>query len=77
MFVRQGLKLSAVGVGVGLVVALGATRLMASLLFGVAATDVVTYATAVGVIVAAAALASYLPARRASAIDPIETLKAE
>jgi putative ABC transport system permease protein len=77
MFVRQGLALTAVGVGVGLVVALGATRVMASLLFGVAATDVVTYAAAVAVIVAAAGLASYLPARRASAIDPIETLKAE
>ena len=50
---------------------------MASLLFGVAPTDGVTYAAAVGVILAAATLASYLPARRASAIDPIETLKAE
>lgn len=77
MFVRQGLRLSAVGVAIGLVVALGVTRLMASLLFGVGTTDVVTYAAAVGVIFAAAALASYLPARRASAIDPIETLKAE
>jgi predicted permease len=77
MFLRQGLVLSAVGVGIGLVMALGVTRLMTSLLFGIAATDVVTYATAVAVIVAAAALASYLPARRAAAIDPIETLKAE
>ena len=44
---------------------------------GIKPTDVVTYATAVGVILAAAALASYLPARRASAIDPMQTLKAE
>jgi ABC-type lipoprotein release transport system permease subunit len=43
----------------------------------VQSTDVVTYAVAVGVILAAAALASYLPARRAAAIDPVETLKAE
>jgi putative ABC transport system permease protein len=64
MFLRQGLALSAAGVMIGLVVALGVTRLMASLLFGVGATDVVTYATAVGMILAAAALASYLPARR-------------
>jgi putative ABC transport system permease protein len=77
MFLRQGLALSAVGVAIGLVVALGVTRLMASLLFGIGATDALTYAAAVGVILAAAALASYLPARRASAIDPIETLKAE
>jgi predicted permease len=77
MFVRQGLALSALGVGIGLVAALALTRLMSSLLFGIEPTDVVTYAAAVGVIFAAAALASYLPARRASAIDPVETLKAE
>jgi ABC-type antimicrobial peptide transport system permease subunit len=77
MFLRQGLALSAVGLGVGLVAALVLTRLMSSLLFGIESTDVVTYVAAIGVILAAAALASYLPARRASAIDPVETLKAE
>jgi putative ABC transport system permease protein len=77
MFLRQGLTLSAVGLGVGLVAALALSRLMSSLLFGISSTDVVTYVAAIGVILAAAALASYLPARRASAIDPINTLKAE
>ncbi|HJR71012.1 MAG TPA: ABC transporter permease [Gammaproteobacteria bacterium] len=77
MFLRQGLALSSVGLAIGLVAALALTRLMSSLLFGIESTDVVTYAVAVGVILAAAALASYLPARRASAIDPVETLKAE
>ncbi len=77
MFLRQGLTLSAVGVGVGLVAALALTRLMSSLLFGVEATDVTTYAVALGIILAAAALASYLPTRRATAIDPVETLRAE
>jgi predicted permease len=77
MFVRQGLALSGVGLAIGLVAALGLTRLMASLLFGVRPTDVVAYAAAVAVILGAAAVASYLPARRASAIDPVETLKAE
>ena len=77
MFLRQGLLLSGLGLAIGLVAALVLTRLMASLLFGVGPTDVVTYAAAVGVILAAAAFASYLPARRASAIDPMETLKAE
>ncbi len=77
MFLRQGLALSAVGVGVGLVAALALTRFMSSLLFETEPTDVVTYVAAIGVILAAAALASYLPARRASAIDPVETLKAE
>jgi putative ABC transport system permease protein len=69
--------LSGVGLGVGLVAALGLTQLMSSLLFGIEPTDVVTYAAAAGVIFAAAALASYLPARRASAIDPVKTLNAE
>jgi predicted permease len=77
MFVRQGLRLSLIGLAIGLVAALALTRLMSSLLFGVESTDVVTYAAAVVVILGAAALASYLPARRASAIDPVETLKAE
>ena len=77
MFLRQGLALSAVGLGLGLVAALALTRLMSSLLFGIESTDVATYVAAIGVILAAAALASYLPARRASAIDPVETLRAE
>ena len=77
MFVRQGLALSAVGLGIGLVAALALTRFMSSLLFGIAPTDAVCYVAAIAVILAAAALASYLPARRASAIDPVETLKAE
>jgi putative ABC transport system permease protein len=77
MFLRHGITLSAVGLGIGLVAALALTRLMASLLFGVEPTDVTTYVAALGVVLAAAALASYLPARRASAIDPVETLKAE
>jgi predicted permease len=77
MFLRQGLALSGVGLAIGVVAALALTRLMSSLLFGIEPTDVVTFAAAIGVILLAAALASYLPARRASAIDPVETLKAE
>jgi predicted permease len=77
MFLRQGLVLSGVGLGIGVVAALALTRLMSSLLFGIESTDVVTYAAAIVIILGAAALASYLPARRASAIDPVETLKAE
>jgi predicted permease len=77
MFLRHGLALSAVGLAIGLVAALALTRLMSSLLFGIGPADVATYVAAVGVILGAAALASYLPARRASAIDPVETLKAE
>jgi predicted permease len=77
MFLRHGLALSAVGVIVGLVAASALGRTMSSLLFGVAPFDTVAYATAIGVILAAAALATYVPARRAAKIDPIETLRAE
>jgi putative ABC transport system permease protein len=76
-FVRHGVLLAALGIAIGLVVAAGVTRLMASLLYGVGAVDPLTYA-AVGVgLVAVAAVASYVPARRASAVHPAESLAAE
>jgi ABC-type antimicrobial peptide transport system permease subunit len=77
MFVLQGLALVAAGLGIGLAAAIALTRLMASLLFGVGALDTATYAAALGVLIAAAALASYVPARRAAKVDPMRTLGAE
>jgi predicted permease len=77
MFLGQGLVLTGVGLVVGVVAAVGLGRWMSSLLFGVGPLDPVTYVAAVGVTLSAAALASYLPARRAAAVDPIETLKTE
>jgi predicted permease len=77
MFLLHGLALCGVGVVVGLVVAAVLGRLMSSLLFGVEPMDPAAYLAAIGVILAAAALASYLPARRAATIDPAATLKAE
>jgi ABC-type antimicrobial peptide transport system permease subunit len=77
MFLLQGLTLSGVGVVVGLVVAAALSRSMSSLLFGVEPLDPAAYLIAIGVILAAAALATYLPARRAAMIDPMETLRAE
>ena len=77
MFVRQGLALTAVGAGVGLVTAIALTQWMSSLLFGVERLDPPTYAAVLGVLGIAAALASYVPARRAAAVDPVETLTAE
>jgi putative ABC transport system permease protein len=77
MFVRQGLLLAAVGAVLGLVGAAGLTRLMSSLLFKTAALDPVTYAVVSAVLILAAALASYFPARRATAVDPVEALRTE
>jgi putative ABC transport system permease protein len=77
MFVRQGLVLTSVGAVVGLVIAVALTQWMSSLLFGVERLDPPTYAAVLGVLGMAAALASYVPARRAAAVDPVETLTAE
>jgi predicted permease len=77
MFVADALTRVAIGVVVGLVAAFALTRLMSSLLFGIGPLDAPTYLAALGVLLAAAAFASYVPARRAASIDPVETLKAE
>ena len=77
MFVLDALARVAIGVVVGLVAAFALTRLMSSLLFGIGPLDAPTYLAALGVLLAAAAFASYVPARRAASIDPVETLKTE
>jgi predicted permease len=77
MFVRHGLVLAGVGVAIGLGAAVGLTRLMSSLLFGISPMDPATYIAMPMLLVMAASLASYLPARRAAAVDPVEALKAE
>jgi len=77
MFVRNGLFLAGVGSGIGLAAAFGLTRLMSSLLFGVTALDPIAYGAASALLIAAAVLASYLPARRATTVDPVEALRAE
>jgi ABC-type lipoprotein release transport system permease subunit len=77
MFVRHGLRLAGVGAAAGLIAAAVLTRLMSSLLFGVKPLDPVTYGAVPVVLLAAAALASYLPARRAMRIDPVEALRSE
>jgi predicted permease len=77
MFVRHGLMLVAAGLVCGLVVALAAMRLMSSLLFHVSPADPLTYLCVCLGLVAAAALASYIPSRRAATIDPVDALRAE
>jgi predicted permease len=77
MFVRHGMLLAGIGAALGLAAAAGVTRLMTSLLFGIKALDPTTYAVVATVLIASAALASYVPARRATAVDPVQALRAE
>ena len=72
-----GLRLAAIGVAVGLIAAAVLTRVLQATLYGVSATDPLTFAGAAAVLLAAAALASWLPARRASRLDPAAALHAE
>ena len=77
MFVKQGLWVTGIGVACGLIAAFAATRLMSSLLFQVSPRDPWTYAATIASIVAVSWLACYLPSRRAAAVDPAGTLRAE
>jgi predicted permease len=77
MFVRSALVLTGIGTAVGLGAAAALMRLMRALLFGISPLDPVTFTAVPVALVAAAALASYLPARRTAAVDPVEALRAE
>jgi predicted permease len=77
MFVRHGLVLAGVGVAIGLGAAAGLTRLMSTLLYGITPLDPITYAAVPVILVIATVLASYLPARRAVSVDPVEALRSE
>jgi len=77
MVMRQGLELTVAGSVLGLIGAVALTRVMASLLFGVSTTDAVTFAAVPVVLVATAMLASYIPARRATCVDPVVALRDE
>ena len=77
LFVAHGLTLAGIGVAIGLTAAFGMTRLMSSLLFEVSPVDSLTYAAVSLTLIAATALASYVPALRATAVDPIEALRSE
>lgn len=77
MFVRASLFVTGIGLALGLGLAAGLMRLMKSILFGISPLDPLTYTVALGALMLAAVFASYLPARRASAVDPMEALRTE
>jgi ABC-type antimicrobial peptide transport system permease subunit len=77
MFLSHGLTLAALGIAIGLAAAFGVMRLMSSLLFEVNPVDPTTYAMVSLVLIGAASLASYVPAVRAAAVDPLVALRVE
>ncbi|HML17015.1 MAG TPA: ABC transporter permease [Bryobacteraceae bacterium] len=77
MIVGEGLRLTAIGLALGLIGAAAATRLMQGLLFGVTAADPITYAATAAIFIAVAFAASYVPARRATRLDPLRVLREE
>lgn len=77
MVLAQGARLAALGIAAGLVAALAVTRLMNAFLFGIQATDPLTFSSVSALLIAVALLACYLPARRATRVDPIVALRYE
>ena len=75
MIVKDGARLAAIGIGVGFVAALAATRSLQSLLFGVSATEPLVFAGAAGVLGCVAIVASWIPARRATKADPLQAVR--
>jgi ABC-type antimicrobial peptide transport system permease subunit len=77
MTVKQGLRLVGLGLAIGLVAAFVLTRVMATLLFGISATDPLTFISISLVLLAVAIFASYIPALRATKVDPMVALRAQ
>jgi putative ABC transport system permease protein len=77
LVLRQGVKLAAFGLALGLALAYGLTRVLASLLFGVKASDPLTFVAAAGILTTVALVAAYVPARRATTVDPAIALRHE
>src|SRR5687768_8305578 len=75
LVMRESMRLVAAGVIIGVAIALGVSRFVATLLYGLAATDAVTIFVSISVMMLVAALAGFVPARRASRVDPMVALR--
>jgi ABC-type antimicrobial peptide transport system permease subunit len=75
LILLQGMKLAALGAGIGMLISMALTRLMKNLLFGVSPTDPLTFGTIVLLLMSVALLACYFPARKAIKVDPMVALR--
>jgi predicted permease len=77
LFLRQSMRWAAAGLAIGLILAIGVTRVIGGFLFGISPVDAPTFGGAIALLLIVTGVASYAPARRAAAIDPVEALRAE
>ena len=77
MILSQGIRTIGIGIAIGLAGSFALTRTLSSLLFGITATDPLTFAAVISLLIATALLACYIPARRATKVDPMVALRYE
>lgn len=75
LLLLQGMRIAGVGLLTGILISIAATRFLGSMLYGIQPLDVATYATVIGLLLVVAIVATWLPARRGAAVDPMKVLR--